>query len=117
MTIAHATLAGSPKRIQPAFHTARGLLYQTNCRNLFAALKDNSVDCVFADPPFNLGKVYGKVGAVNDELTRHEYLSWCFGWLDESVRVVAPGGAIFVYSLPQWGFHFATHLEQRGMLF
>lgn len=106
-----------PSRIEPAFHTTRGLLYQTDCLNLFAALKSNSVECVFADPPFNLGKVYGKLGVVNDDLTRQEYLNWCFAWLDEAVRVVAPGGAVFVYILPQWGFHFAARLEQRGMLF
>lgn len=107
----------SSSRIEPAFHTARGLLYQTDCLNLFAALKSDSIDCVFADPPFNLGKVYGKLGVVNDDLTRQEYLDWCFAWLDEAVRVVKPGGAVFVYILPQWGFHFASRLEQRGMLF
>ena len=102
--------------IKPAFITPRGILYETDCLNLFAALRDESIDCVFADPPFNLGKAYGK-GAGNDELKRHDYLDWCFAWRDQSVRVVAPGGSIFVYILPQWGFHFAVHLEKRGMLF
>jgi site-specific DNA-methyltransferase (adenine-specific) len=103
--------------LAPAFYTPHGLLYQTDCLNLFKAIKSDSIDCVFADPPFNLGKIYGKLGAVNDELTRDEYLRWCFAWIDEAVRVVAPGGAVFIYILPQWGFHFAARLEQRGMLF
>lgn len=101
--------------IKPAFLTQHGLLYETDCLNLFAALRNESVDCIFADPPFNLGKVYGR--AVNDDRKRHDYLDWCFAWLDQAVRVVAPGGAIFVYILPQWGFHLAKHLEERGMLF
>jgi len=35
------------------------VLYNTDCFNLFAALKSESLDCIFADPPFNLGKDYG----------------------------------------------------------
>jgi site-specific DNA-methyltransferase (adenine-specific) len=75
-----------------------------------------SIDCVFADPPFNLGKDYGD-GAKKDDLQRSEYLAWCFRWIDECVRVVKPGGAIFIYNLPQWAFHLASHLEDRCMQF
>lgn len=101
----------------PAFRTARGALYQTDCLHMLGQLKDDSVDCVFADPPFNIGKVYGKIGEVNDALTRQQYLDWCFAWIDEAVRVCVPGGAVFIYILPQWGYHFAARLEQQGMLF
>jgi len=102
--------------IAPAFSTARGLLYETDCSNLLASLKDETVDTVFADPPFNLGKSYGN-GAVNDNLEQHQYLNWSFSWLDECIRIVKPGGAIFVYILPQWGYHHAMHMEKRGLLF
>jgi site-specific DNA-methyltransferase (adenine-specific) len=71
---------------------------------------------VFADPPFNIGKLYGN-GDVSDDLHKADYLRWCYAWLDESVRILKPGAAIFVYILPQWGFHFAGHLEQSGLLF
>jgi site-specific DNA-methyltransferase (adenine-specific) len=96
--------------------TNLGLLYQTNCFNLFAALKDESVDCVFADPPFNLGKNYGN-GAVRDDLDKQEYLKWSLAWVGECVRLVKPGGALYIYILPQWGYHLAYHLEERGLLF
>ena len=112
-TIARAKRSST---IKPVLVTPRGVLYETDCLNLFAALKDESIDCVFADPPFNLGKVYGN-GAVSDDLKKNDYLDWCCTWLDQAVRVVAPGGAIFVYNLPQWAFHLAAHLERRGMLF
>ncbi len=104
------------KRLQPFLATDLGLLYATDCFNLFASLRDESVDCVFADPPFNLRKDYGR-GAVKDDLARLDYLKWSFQWIDESVRVIAPGGALFVYILPQWGYHLAAHIEERGMQF
>lgn len=57
----------------PVLTTQYGLLYQTDCMNLFAALKGESVDCIFADPPFNLGKDYGN-GENNDALATEDYL-------------------------------------------
>lgn len=108
---------GSPVKLLPPSITTRfGLLYATDCFNLFAALKDGSIDCIFADPPFNLGKDYGG-GAVRDALERRDYLKWCFEWIDECMRVLVPGGALFVYILPHWGYHLAGHIEERGMTF
>ncbi len=102
--------------LRPAVATDLGVLYATDCFNLFAAMRDGSVGCIFADPPFNLGKDYGS-GAVRDALERREYLKWCFAWLDECIRLLAGGGALFIYILPQWGYHLAGHIEDRGMLF
>jgi site-specific DNA-methyltransferase (adenine-specific) len=102
--------------MNPAFSNRYGLLYQGDCMDVFAALKDRSVSACFADPPFNLGKVYGK-GEVSDSLARLDYLKWSFAWLDECVRVLKPGGGLFVYILPAWGYRFASHLEEQGMLF
>ena len=64
----------------------------------------------------DLGKDYGR-GAVRDALEHREYLKWSFQWIDESIRVLAPGGALFIYILPRWGYHFAAHIEERGMRF
>jgi site-specific DNA-methyltransferase (adenine-specific) len=104
------------RRLRPAVSTSLGALYGTDCFNLFSAVKPESIDCVFADPPFNLGKDYGH-GAVKDALQKRDYLKWSFAWIDECVRILKPGGALFVYILPQWGYHLASHMEERGMLF
>lgn len=104
------------KLLRPTLYTSRGVLYHTDCMRLFASVRSDAIDAIFADPPFNLGKDYGK-GSSSDSMAREEYLHWCFSWLNESVRVLKPGGSIFIYILPQWGFHFATHLEARGMMF
>jgi len=102
--------------IPPALTTDLGMLYAADCMDILTAIRNDSIDTVFADPPFNLAKDYGN-GAEHDDLHRDEYLTWSYAWIDECVRVTKPGGAIFIYILPQWGFHFASHLEQRGMLF
>lgn len=105
-----------PTGEEPVVTTSHGLLYQADCIDLYAALDDATIDTVFADPPFNLGKTYGN-GEVDDDLAEHEYLDWCYRWLRESVRVVKPGGALFVYNLPRWAYRFASFLEDQGMTF
>jgi site-specific DNA-methyltransferase (adenine-specific) len=80
-------------QIPPAFSTGLGVLYSTDCLNLLAALKDESIDCVFADPPFNLGKDYGN-GADRDALDCGSYLAWRFSWIDQCIRVVKRGGSL-----------------------
>ncbi len=100
----------------PAMTTDLGVLFAGDCLDLFAAIKDESLDCIFADPPFNLRKDYGN-GVACDDLNRSEYLEWSYVWLAESVRTLKQGGALFVYILPQWGYHFAKYLEDAGMLF
>jgi site-specific DNA-methyltransferase (adenine-specific) len=102
--------------MKPAFSTERGAVYKGDCMALFRSIRDESIDTVFADPPFNLRKDYGN-GAQEDDLSSADYLDWCFGWMDEAVRVLRPGGTIFIYNLPHWAYHLAAHLEAQKMTF
>lgn len=99
----------------PVLSTPFGALYNEDCVDLLGRVADCSVDTVFADPPFNLGKVYGQ--KVNDEMTQAEYLEWGEAWLDDCVRVLKPGGSLFVYNLPKWNMIFGAHLMRRGLEF
>jgi site-specific DNA-methyltransferase (adenine-specific) len=103
-------------KLTPAFSTTLGAVYNADCLDLLAAIRDESIDTVFADPPFNLAKDYGN-GKEKDDLDKGDYLKWCYRWMDECIRIVKPGGAIFIYNLPQWAFHVAAHLERQGMTF
>ena len=54
------------------FSTTLGALYEGNCLDLLPFLRDEAIDTVFADPPFNLSKEYGS--RVNDDLSDAEFL-------------------------------------------
>ena len=54
--------------MEPVFASEHGRLYQGECMELLATTEDGSVDVVFADPPFNLNKDYGK--GISDDLAR-----------------------------------------------
>lgn len=98
-------------RIPPVFKTTHGVLYNCDCLQLLRAIKSERINCVFADPPFNLGKDYGDL-KVNDHLEKKAYLTWSYTWLEECCRILKPGGALFVYILPRWAYHFASFLDQ-----
>jgi site-specific DNA-methyltransferase (adenine-specific) len=99
----------------PAYKTAFGAVYNQDCCEFLERVPDGVVDTVFADPPFNIGKHYGrKVDDLRGEAT---YLEWCRRWLDHCVRVLKPGGALFVYNLPKWNIHLGAHLSDRKMVF
>lgn len=76
--------------VSPFHVTPYGALLDDDCMNILPLVKDEVVDTVFADPPFNLGKQYGK--RSNDSLSDEDYVCWCRKWLTECVRVLKPGG-------------------------
>ncbi|HNI26651.1 MAG TPA: DNA methyltransferase, partial [Leptospiraceae bacterium] len=78
-------------------------------------IRENSVDTVFADPPFNIGKIYRK--GTNDSRPDYDYIDWSKQWIRECVRVLKPGGSIFLYNLPKWNIIFGNYLLELGMDF
>ena len=96
---------------RPVFVTKFGALYHCHCLQLMKNMNAGSVDCIFADPPFNLGKDYQN--GSNDDLSEDEYLHWSYLWIDECTRVLAKGGSLFIYCLPKWAFLFASHVNSK----
>lgn len=101
--------------LEPVFDTDLGQLYQGDCMDLMSQLPDGSVDLIFADPPFNLGKLYGD--HFNDRTSEAEYLEWSRQWITEGCRLLADGGAFFLYNIPKWNIHNGKVFEDLGMNF
>jgi len=97
------------------FSSRYGALYEADCLKILPCIQDGVVDTVFADPPFNLAKEYGS--RVDDRRSEEDYIAWCRKWLDQCVRVLKPGGALFVYNLPKWNILLGAHLAEGGMTF
>lgn len=98
-------------QIEPFFENAYGKLYNDDCIKVLRTMPDNCVDMVFADPPFNLGKTYDP--GIKDSLTTSDYLNWTYQWVDECVRILKPGGKIFIYNIPKWCIFIAEHLSEQ----
>jgi len=95
--------------------TDKGVLLEGDCLEILPYIHSNSIDLVFADPPFNLAKNYGQT--VNDRLSDAEYVQWCRLWMDHCTRVLKPGGSFFLYNLPKWNIILGNSLAEKGMTF
>ncbi len=92
-----------------------GVVFNADCLKVLPGIEASSVDTIFADPPFNLDKQYGS--KVDDNLSEKEYVIWSKAWLKECIRILKPGGSLFVYNLPKWNITLGAYLLEEGMLF
>lgn len=95
----------------PILQTPLGRLYEADCLDMLRTLDAESVDLAFADPPFNLGKIY--TSKIDDSITEHQYLTWCRSWLDEMIRTLKPGGSLFLWNLPKWNLPLGAYLGEQ----
>lgn len=68
-------------------------ILEGDCLELFKQLDDNSIELVFADPPFNIGYDYD---VYRDNLDDDEYLGWCRQWMEHVVRVLTEDGSFWL---------------------
>ena len=74
-------------------------IYRMDCLDGLRRLPHDSVDLVFADPPYNIGVDYGNGGP---SLDRHEaYWHWCAEWFQAVHRVLKPGGSFYAMHYPE----------------
>ena len=95
--------------IETYLTTSQGILFSSDCLIVLPEIKNESIDCVFADPPLNLGKDYKN--GFNDNKSEKEYLEWSQKWITECCRILKPGGAFFLYATPELAIQFGNILN------
>jgi site-specific DNA-methyltransferase (adenine-specific) len=92
------------------FTTSCGTMYQGDCMSLMQTILSESIDLIFADPPFNLNKIYES--GINDLRDEKEYLAWTERWVLQCVNLLKEGGSFFIWNLPKWNSYIASLLNQ-----
>jgi site-specific DNA-methyltransferase (adenine-specific) len=74
------------------FHShPNGTIWLADAIEWLKTLPDASVDLIFADPPYNLGK------AEWDTFESHQhYIDWSLQWIENAARVLKPTGTLYV---------------------
>ncbi len=80
----------------------QGEIVRSDVIEFLSALKKECADVVFVDPPFNLGKVYGRRSRKRDKLGDKEYTEFMEDVLMKCVEILKPGGSLFLYHIPLW---------------
>lgn len=97
------------------YRSSLGVLYKDDSIKLLPLVSNETIDTIFADPPFNLAKEYGL--KVNDNRSNKDYIEWCKKWIIECIRILKPGGAFFIYNLPKWNVILGNYLVESGLDF
>lgn len=100
-------------------------IHQGDCVELLKKVPDNSIDLIFADPPYNLqlnGELYRpnqtKVDAVNDKwdkfASKEEYDKFTIKWMNECYRVLKETGSFWVIGTYHNIFRVGAILQNIG---
>ena len=100
------------------------MLYNADCIEVLKTLKPNSIDLIFADPPYflsNGGKSIhrGKIVSVNkgdwDDKSKYDnHLQFTKEWLQQSFRVLKYGGSIWISGTVHNIFDVKNYLDEIG---
>ena len=83
-------------------------LYNEDCIKGMRLLKEDSVDIIIADPPYNIGKDFGN---DSDKQTMKQYLEWCEEWIRECFRILKKTGTLYIYGFSETLAFIRTKIE------
>ena len=67
--------------------------------NVLKKMKSKSVNLIFADAPYNIGKDFGNNRDKWDSVKT--YINWCKEWLDECMRILKDDGTFYFMTATQ----------------
>lgn len=74
-------------------------------------IADKSIDLIFVDPPYNIGKDFNgrKDRWENDQ----EYLRWCYLWIDLLLEKLKDNGSLYIMTSTQFMPYFDIYLRNK----
>ncbi|OHB78605.1 MAG: methyltransferase [Planctomycetes bacterium RBG_16_55_9] len=79
--------------------------------SLDGCIPDKSVDLIFADPPYNIGKNFH--GMKDKWKSEEDYLQWSYRWLDVCVKKLKSNGSFYVMASTQNMPYFDLYLRKH----
>jgi len=83
-------------------------IYNEDCIIGMKKIKDEYVDIIICDPPYNIGKDFGN---DSDNQDIEKYLNWCDDWISECLRILKPSGTLYIYGFSETLAFIRTRLK------
>ncbi|MEQ9299554.1 MAG: DNA methyltransferase [Cyclobacteriaceae bacterium] len=77
--------------VSPYFNTSLGRLFKADSIELLKSIESESVDLVFADPPYNIKKA-----EWDSFSSQREYVDWSMRWITEAQRILKNTGSLYI---------------------
>ena len=81
------------------FQSGKHTILHGDTLDVLKTIPQQSVDLIFADPPYNIGKEF--IDFVDKWPSDEAYVEWCQGWLDLCVSILKPTGSMYVMASTQ----------------
>ncbi len=79
------------KTFSPTYVRENGVLFTGDSLKWLKGICDESIDLIFADPPYNIRK------ADWDKFeSQEEYIQWSINWIKEASRILKPTGSLYI---------------------
>ena len=76
---------------EPLYKNQNGALFQDDSLEWLKSIQSESIDLIFADPPYNIKK------ADWDKFESQEkYIQWSMQWIKEAHRILKPSGTLYI---------------------
>jgi len=75
------------------------------------SIKDSSIDLIFVDPPYNIGKKFGDFIEKWD--TEEEYIEWCHNWIDLCIDKLKKDGSMYIMTSTEAMPYFDIHIRKK----
>jgi site-specific DNA-methyltransferase (adenine-specific) len=72
---------------------------------------DRSIDLIFADPPYNIGKNF--IDLPDKWGSDESYLEWCYKWLEFCIKKLKSNGSMYVMTATQHMPYFDIFLRDK----
>ncbi len=92
-------------------HENHKIIFGDALEALHSLIPDQSIDLIFADPPYNIGKDFN--GRKDKWATEEAYIGWCYQWLDLCVQKLKPNGSFYVMASTQAMPFFDIFLRKK----
>jgi adenine-specific DNA-methyltransferase len=95
----------------PTFSSGGHTIIHGNALEALHSVDDESVELIFADPPYNIGK---KFANCRDKWPSDlDYAKWCERWLDTCIKKLTPTGSFYVMTSTQCMPYLDIYLRER----
>lgn len=93
------------------FSNENGRIFHGDALEVLQQISDESVDLLFVDPPYNIGKNFA--GRKDKWKTDKDYLDWCYKWIDLCIKKVKPNGSIYLMTSTQFMPYFDLYVRDK----
>lgn len=91
--------------------SSQAMIIHQDCLSVLNQMKEQSVDLMIIDPPYNLGKDFGNKSDTWED--KKAYLNWCYEWIDACFKVLKDNGTIYLMNSTQNMPYLSIYLQEH----